>query len=75
MNRTKETNRNTSSRYKGVNFNKNNNKWRSQIGINKVSHHLGYFVSEKQAALAYNKKAVELFGEYASLNEISESED
>ena len=31
-------------------------------------HHLGRFDTAKKAAIAYNRKAVKLFGEYAFLN-------
>lgn len=63
--------RNKSSKYKGVSFYKPTKKWRASIKFNKKSYNLGYFVSEIDAALEYNKKAKELFGEYAKLNEIS----
>ena len=31
---------------------------------------LGMYTDEQEGALAYNKKAIELFGEYAKLNEV-----
>jgi hypothetical protein len=59
---------NTSSKYKGVIWCKWANKWRSKVGFNKTSIHLGYFKFEIEAAKAYDKKAKELFGEFAYLN-------
>lgn len=56
------------SHYKGVY--KQNNKWRSRIKINYKFIHLGYFCKETEAAKAYNKKALELFGEFAYLNNV-----
>jgi len=38
---------------------------------NKRNIKLGYFATAEEAALAYNKKAKELFGEYALLNEVN----
>lgn len=60
-----------SSKYKGVSFYKPTKKWRASIKFNQKSFNLGYFLSEKEAALVYNKKATELFGEFAKLNNIS----
>ena len=57
------------SKYKGVSFSKSNNKWRAMIHYNYKSLHLGYYINEIDAAKAYNKKAQELFGEFAFLNE------
>lgn len=56
------------SRFKGVA--RKRNKWRAYVTKDKVTHQLGTFESEEEAALAYNKKAVELFGEFANLNEV-----
>lgn len=69
MNRSKMGN--TSSIYKGVHFHKPNNKWLSSLRINGKHVHLGLFVSEIDAARAYNAKAVELFGEFVNLNNIN----
>ena len=59
-----------SSKYKGVAWLKNSNKWCAQIQFNKKLKWLGSFHKEEDAALAYNKKAIELFGEFAYLNEV-----
>lgn len=65
--------KNTSSVYKGVNFHKRDKKWQAQIIINGKHIHLGYFNSEVNAAKAYNVRAMELFGEFANLNVINNS--
>ena len=57
-----------SSVYKGVTWNILHKKWLARIGINYKRIHLGYFTSEVEAAKAYDKKAVKLFGEFACLN-------
>ena len=61
-------NQNTSSRFKGVTFEKNISKWRGQLRHNSKTYHLGCFDIEIDAAIAYDKKAQEVFGEYACLN-------
>jgi len=53
---------------KGVCFEKLKNKWRSQIQCFGKKEFLGFFESKQEAAIAYNKRATELFGEYARLN-------
>lgn len=56
------------SKYKGVSWHKSTNKWQAGISMNKVTKYLGVYSSEEEAALAYNKAALELFGEFAYLN-------
>ena len=60
-----------SSRYKGVSWHKGAKKWHSQIVKNGISIYLGLFTNELKAALAYNEKAVELFGDFAYLNKVT----
>ncbi len=66
MNRSGD--KNTTSEYKGVAWAKKNKKWRAKIYFNGKFIHIGMFTCEKKAAKAYDKKAKELFGEYAYLN-------
>jgi len=61
----------TTSQYKGVSWYSPRKTWRAQTKKHGVGYHLGYYHDEKQAALAYNKAAVVLFGEFARLNEIA----
>lgn len=58
----------SSSRFKGVSFQKLSGKWVASI----QTTYLGLFAMEIQAALAYNKAAIERYGEYAHINEIKE---
>jgi len=53
------------SGYKGVDFYKSANKWRARIVVRGKSIHIGYFDSPELAHIAYCKRAVELFGEFA----------
>lgn len=66
MNR--KPNKNCSSVYKGVYWNKGEGKWRAHIRINRKSVHLGYFHVELNAAKAYDMAAIKYFGEFARLN-------
>ena len=45
-----------SSQYKGVSWSKNNKKWLATISINGNKKHLGYFVNEHEAYLAYQNE-------------------
>lgn len=60
---------NTSSRYKGVYWDSQRNKWRATIG--KDNKHLGRYKSEEEAARAYNNAANQKYGQYALLNELA----
>ena len=63
-------NKNGQSKYKGVCFYKPSNKYRARIMINGVTKYLGYFRNEKDAAIAYNKAAIDFFGEHAFINNL-----
>jgi len=56
----KKTNKKTSSKYKGVCFDKSKNKWLSKIKVNGKSYYLGRFEDENEAAKAYNNAVDEL---------------
>lgn len=56
------------SKYKGVHFLKDKNRWRSSVSLNGKHFHCGTFKTEEEAARARDKKANELFGEFASPN-------
>ncbi len=58
------------SKYKGVSLSRLSPKkpWRAQITLARKMQHLGVFVSELDAALAYDAAAREQFGEFALCN-------
>ena len=58
--RNQNKRKNCSSKYKGVSWDKQNNKWGAQIRINGKTKHLGSFTNEDEAYLAYKKKYDEL---------------
>lgn len=60
--------RNNSSGYKGVSYHKPTQKWSAYIKYRYVKRHIGYFATPEEAALAYDKAAIECFGEFAKLN-------
>lgn len=57
-----------SSIYKGVSWHKRKSKWISTCAVNNKNKFLGYFNTELDAAIAYDKKAKELHGEFAKTN-------
>lgn len=63
----------TSSKYKGVHWDKRSQRWISKIIINKKSKYLGSSKSEIEAALMYNDAAIKYFKEYAYLNKIGDN--
>lgn len=66
--RNRASNKNTSSKYKGVVWHKTRKKWQAQIKIKRKYYYLGVYDNEKEAAKIYDQKAKSLFGEYAWLN-------
>lgn len=69
-NRHVESRKNSSSKYLGVSWDKINKKWTAQITINSKTTHIGRFHKETDAADAYNKKAIEVFGQFANPNKL-----
>jgi hypothetical protein len=67
MRNAKKFTRKCSSRYKGVCF-KQGKYWQAYIGVDRKQIHIGYFGAEEEAAKAYDRRALELFGEFARLN-------
>jgi hypothetical protein len=67
-----ENNMNTNARsgYKGVSWDKSTNSWTSVIHKDYKQYWIGRFETAEEAALAYNKKAQEIYGEFARLNDV-----
>ena len=57
------------SGYMGV-FPAGKSGWFSRIAKDKKKYYLGFFKEKEGAALAYNKAAIELHGEFANLNQV-----
>lgn len=70
------SNKTSKNGYKGVHFQKKNisfstgKVWVAQITSNYKTRHLGTFKTPEAAAIAYNKAAIELHGDYAVLNQV-----
>jgi len=70
MNKTKIENK--TSKYKGVSWAKDRNRWRVWIMVDEKNKLLGQFLNEEDAAMAYNNAAIKHFGEFALINQISQ---
>lgn len=60
------------SKYKGVFWYRQTRKWAAHIKIKGRTKNLGYFISEVDAVIAYNKKSKEVYGDVAFQNIIQE---
>lgn len=63
------------SGYKGVSWRRDKEKYQAKIKNDNVQHYLGYFDTPEEAALAYNKAAVQMHGEFAAPNLLSSLRD
>lgn len=61
------------SSYLGVRYSEKIDKWNARISMEGKSYDLGKFETEIEAGIAYNRKARELYGEHAQLNDIDET--
>jgi hypothetical protein len=66
--------RNTSG-FKGVIWDKVLKKWRTRICFNKKQKHIGLYTTKVEAAKSYNDAAIKYFGEYANLNNITNTKE
>lgn len=64
--------KNTSG-FRGVTWSKRDKIFCAQIGHSRTKLHLGHFKNKIDAAIAYNKAAIELHGKFAILNIIPET--
>jgi len=64
----------SSSGYRGVFKRKRDVRWYAVVSHSGKKHHLGWSSSPLEAAIAYNQKASDLFGNYAVLNNVDYSE-
>ena len=62
--------KNLSSKFKGVTWDESSKKWMSRIRYKNKCYPLGRFKNEIDAARAYDKKALELFAEFALTNKM-----
>ncbi|WP_116107831.1 AP2 domain-containing protein [Lewinella sp. IMCC34191] len=53
---------------------KENNRYRAVISVNRRSVHIGMFGTAEEAALAYNKKSMELYGKLGKINKIRQGD-
>ncbi|MCB0547802.1 MAG: hypothetical protein KDD19_09440 [Phaeodactylibacter sp.] len=70
--------RKTSSKVGYTGVYKENNRFRAVISVNRKSVHIGMFDTAEEAALAYNRKSKELYGDDGKMNVIKsrkENED
>lgn len=59
-----------SSKYKGISWVQRDKRWRVSIMCNGKRKYIGSFVSEADAAKAYNEVAQKYYGKFARLNDV-----
>ena len=70
-NRNRSKRANATSIYYGVSWVKKSKKWTAQISINRTVVNLGCFIDEKEAAAVFNAAAIEHYGVFAKLNDLT----
>jgi hypothetical protein len=60
--------------FRGVHWHKQHGKYAASIQCGLKRMHIGLFSNPIEAAMAYNAKAVELFGQFVKTNDIQECE-
>jgi len=65
-------NKNNTSGYRGVSWGNTRKNWRARIMAERKEKHLGCFSNKHDAARAYNKAAIGLWGDDATLNEVTD---
>jgi hypothetical protein len=63
-NQNKSMQSNNKSGIVGVSLYRRTNKWRASISVNKVSKHLGCFVTKEDAIRARQEAEIQYFGEF-----------
>lgn len=64
--------KNNTSGFRGVNWQKSNNRWRARIYYRGKIIVIGSFTNKIEAAYAYVKEAKKLLGEYTSAQQLLE---
>ena len=68
--RNKSLQKNNTSGFKGVSWEKSRRKWSAHIYVNNKNKMLGRFSTATDAAEAYNQAAREAYGAFANLNRV-----
>lgn len=64
----------SSSRHKGVSWSTSKGRWLANIHIDGRTRYLGRYTDEDEAADAYNRAALDAWGEFARLNDVPDRE-
>lgn len=70
-NMNKDLNKNNTSGFKGVSWMERLKKFRAYVVKDYKQETIGYYKTAGEAAIAYNKRAKELYGEFVKLNDVS----